>query len=196
MYETSKAMRRRFRDPLFAERYFVGHGIDIGSGPDPLSNQIGIWPALRSVDTWDIEDGDGDAQLMQDVPDATYHFVYSSHLLEHVVDPAATLARWWQILKPGGHLVLVVPDEDLYEQGVWPPTFNTDHRHTYTISKQQSWSPVSINVADLLRPLGGEIVKIERIDEGFIFGAPRVDQTSAGIAESCIESVVRKPKAA
>jgi SAM-dependent methyltransferase len=190
--ETSKAMRRRFRDPLFALRYFVGHGIDIGSGPDPLTNQVPFWPAMQDCDEWDVEDGD--AQLMGGVPDETYTFVYSSHCLEHVDDADVALANWWRILMPGGHLVLIVPDEDLYEQRVWPPTFNTDHRRTFAVAKASSWSPVSRNIDEMLKALGGEIVKIERIEEGFNFAWPRIDQTSAGVAESCIECVVRKPR--
>jgi SAM-dependent methyltransferase len=186
-------MKRRQRDPLFTARYFVGRGIDIGCGPDPLGRQraLGAWPGMASCDEWDIEDGD--AQLMQGVPDESYHFVYSSHTLEHVRDPVETLANWWRILKPGGYLIVAVPDEDMYEQGVWPPTFNTDHKHTFAVGKRRSWSPVSKNVDDLLPALGGEIVKIERVEECFIFGIQRVDQTSASLAESCIEFVVRKP---
>lgn len=209
MNETLKAMERRRRDPRFAERYFVGHGIDIGCGPDPLGTQklYRAWPAMLSCDEWDQEDGD--AQVMEGVEPESYDFVYASHLLEHVIDPLATLKRWWEILKPGGHLILVVPDEDMYEQGVWPPTFNTDHKHTYAIGKKQSWSPVSKNVEALLSELGGEIVKVERIDYNYVPGAARFDQTSArisirdgqagliqgeGISESCIEAIVRKPK--
>jgi len=186
-------MKRRQRDPLFTSRYFCGDGIDIGCGPDPLGNQRmwGAWPLMRSCDEWDIEDGD--AQLMANVPDADYDFVYSSHTLEHVVDPVETLQNWWRILKPGGHLVIAVPDEDMYEQGVWPPTFNTDHKHTYAVGKLASWSPVSRNIDALLAALGGQIVKIERVEECFIFGAQRFDQTSAALAESCIECIVRKP---
>lgn len=195
MFETAKAMRRRFRDPLFAERYFVGQGIDIGSGPDPLSRQMGFWPALKACDEWDIDDGD--AQLMEGVPNESYQFVYSSHCLEHVIDPSATLRRWWELIVPGGHLILAIPDEDLYEQGEWPPTFNTDHKHTFAIAKAASWSPVSRNVSDLVRELpNAEVIKIERIDEGFVFGLPRIDQTSVGFAESCIEAIVRKARTA
>lgn len=195
MHETLKAMKRRQRDPNFTARYFVGRGIDIGSGPDPLLHQklYDAWPAMASCDEWDLEDGD--AQLMAGVPNETFDFVYSSHTLEHVVDAAATLARWWEILKPGGHLIVVVPDEDMYERGVWPPHFNTDHKHTFALAKASSWSPVSLNVDELLRALGGEVIKIERIEECFVFGAPpEVDQTSASIAECSIEAVVRKPR--
>ncbi len=199
MFETSKATRRRGRDPLFAERYFVGHGIDIGCGPDLLD--VRLWPFAQAVDPWDLEHGD--AQLMTTVADETYDFVYSSHTLEHVRDPAEALANWWRILKPGGTLVVVVPDEDMYEQGVWPPQWNQDHKHTFTIAKRASWSPVSRNLADLLAALEGEIVKIERLTEHYLSqdmlrarGVPdeaRIDQTSAWIAECAIESVVRKP---
>ena len=35
-YEQSKAAKRRFDDGAFQSRYFVGRGIDIGGGPDPL----------------------------------------------------------------------------------------------------------------------------------------------------------------
>ena len=50
-------------------------------------------------------------------------------------------------------MFLIVPDEDLYEQGVFPSRFNVDHKWTFTISKQKSWSPVSINVTDLVNSL-------------------------------------------
>jgi len=39
-----------------------------------------------------------------------------------------------------------VPDEDLYEQGVFPSTF----KWTFTIGKAQSWCPKSINLIELL----------------------------------------------
>jgi SAM-dependent methyltransferase len=196
MHESLKAMKRRQRDPLFTSRYFVGEGIDIGCGPDPLGNQRlwGAWPLMHECDGWDLELGDGDAQLMEGEEDETYDFVYSSHTLEHVVDPVETLRNWWRILKPGGHLVIAVPDEDMYEQGVWPPTFNTDHKHTYAVGKRASWSPVSRNIDELLRELDGEIIKIERVEECFVRDTKhRVDQTSMGLAESCIECIVRKP---
>lgn len=195
MQESLKAMRRRQRDPNFTSRYFVGHGVDIGCGPDPLGRQrvLGAWPLLTGCDEWDK--ANGDAQFMHGVEDAVYDFVYSSHTLEHVVDPAETLRNWWRILRPGGHLIVAIPDEDMYEQGMWPSTFNSDHKHTYAVGKRASWSPVSRNIDALLAGLDGHIIKIERIEECFIFGAPRFDQTSASIAESCIECVVRKPAA-
>ena len=51
---------------------------------------------------------------------------------------------------PGGHLLCIAPDEDLYEQGVFPSTFNWDHKHTFTIYKKSSFTPKSINVTEML----------------------------------------------
>mgnify|MGYP000444849738 CR=1 FL=1 len=37
MWEQSKSTKRRFNDGHFHNKYFVGHGIDIGAGPDTLN---------------------------------------------------------------------------------------------------------------------------------------------------------------
>jgi hypothetical protein len=49
---------------------------------------------------------------------------------------------------------------------VWPSYFNDDHKHTFTISKKQSWSPKSINVLDLVKLLNAELVSVELHDHG------------------------------
>src|SRR5262249_20281128 len=58
-------------------------------------------------------------------------------------------------------------DEDLYEQGVFPSLFNDDHKFTFTLAKRRSWSPVSLNLMDVARPLGGDIVSLELQDQGY-----------------------------
>jgi hypothetical protein len=70
MYEQSKAAKRRFNDGNFHNRFYVGYGVDIGGKPDPLANYVGVFPLLRGVKTWDLEDGD--AQYMQGVADETF----------------------------------------------------------------------------------------------------------------------------
>jgi len=42
--------------------------------------------------------------------DASFDIVHSCHTLEHLASPAATLADHWRVLKPGGLLVLDVPN--------------------------------------------------------------------------------------
>lgn len=192
MKECSKSIARRLHDPSFSNRYFVGEGIDIGGKPDPLVLYAELFPRIETVRTWDLEDGD--AQFLQGIPDASLDFVHSSHCLEHLHEPNTGLAHWFRVIKPGGYLIVTVPDEDLYEQGVFPSTFNRDHKWTFTIHKAQSWCSRSINVIELLTGLGpaAQIVKIELLLATYRFSLPRYDQTLTPIGESGIEFVVRK----
>ena len=134
-----------------------GEGIDIGCGPDP------VLPGVMAFDR-----AQGDANDILRYVHRQFDFVYASHCLEHMVDARAAIAQWWQLVKPGGVLFVIVPDEDLYEQGFWPSQFNADHKWTFTIAKHRSWSPVSINLMELARSLpGGELVDIRLFDEGY-----------------------------
>ena len=192
MYEQSKSTRRRFYDGNFHNRYFNGNGIDIGGKPDPFSQYIGVFPLVKSVKIWDLEDGD--AQYMQSVTDETYDFVISSHCLEHMVDVYEAFSHWIRITKPGGYLIISVPDEDLYEQGNWPSLYNSDHKWSFTINKTKSWSKKSINLLNLLQNFENniEIEKIEKISEFYNHNLTNVDQTLQPNVESCIEFIVRK----
>lgn len=192
MRELTKSISRRLADSRFIRTYFVGNGIDIGGAPDPLSLYLEFFPLMKSLKIWDLPDGD--AQFMTGVPENSFDFVHSSHCLEHLNDPAEGLQNWFRILKPGGHLVITVPEEDLYEQGVFPSTFNLDHKWTFTLHKEFSWSPNSINVLSLLTALGpsADIRAINVEDRFYRYLLPRYDQTSTPLAESAIEFIVRK----
>lgn len=134
-----------------------GKGIDIGCGPDPVS------PTARC---FDLEDGD--ANCITEYVKDQFDFVFSSHCLEHMHNPQEALLEWWQLVKPGGFLFFIVPDEDLYEQGVFPSRFNADHKATFTICKIKSWSRVSCNVFELANNLpNSKIIKIALQDYGY-----------------------------
>lgn len=192
MSGTSKATSRRVHDSRFATHYFVGDGVDIGAGPDPLNQYIEQFPRMRSCKAWDLPDGD--AQIMASAPDASFDFVHSSHCLEHMENPAVAFDNWLRILKPGGHLVMMVPDEDLYEQGKFPSTFNSDHKWTFTIHKKHSWSARSLNVLQMLAQVSDrvQVLKVELLDAGFRYRVQRFDQTRTLTGECGIEIVVRK----
>lgn len=195
MKELSKSTLRRLHNPNFITRYFVGNGIDIGGLPDPLNLYVELFPLIKSVKIWDLSDGD--AQFMHNVLDESLDFVVSSHCLEHLVDPVEGIVNWFRILKPGGHLVITVPEEDLYEQKVWPSNKNHDHKWTFTIWKESSWSPKSINVLDLVKTLGPsvDVRSIHVEDKTYRFGLPEFDQTLTPVAESAIEITLRKKTA-
>lgn len=192
MKECSKSISRRLHDSAFVAKYFRGDGVDIGGKPDPLFIYAELFPLISSVRTWDLEDGD--AQLMAGVADNSLDFVHSSHCLEHLHDPHHGLRNWLRIIRPGGHLVVTVPDEDLYEQGTFPSTFNRDHKWTFTIFKPSSWSERSISVFELLKELGAEaeILKVELLHSTYRYSLPRFDQTITPVAECGIEFIVRK----
>lgn len=192
MKESTKSIARRLRDPRYIGRFFVGDGVDIGGKPDPLSLHMHVLPLITSVRIWDLEDGD--AQFMLGVPESEFGFVYSSHTLEHMVDPYVAISNWFRILKPGGHLIVSVPDEDLYEQGNFVDSYNKHHKHTFTIKKHKSWSPKSINIIDLISSLGpaAQIVLINLEDTHYRYDFPRFDQTRSPLIESAIDFVIRK----
>jgi len=192
MWEQSKSARRRYLEGAFHTRYFVGHGVDIGGAPDPLAQYVRIFPLMQSVRIWDV--ADGDAQYMESVPEAHFDFVHSSHCLEHMVDVPVALKHWTRILKPGGHLIITVPDEDLYEHGQWPSQFNGDHKWSFTLCKTKSSMPKSINVIDLVRDFADELEleKLQLVRDFFRPELGNLDQTLTPVAECGIEIVWRK----
>lgn len=198
MHESSKSIFQKVRDSRYATRYLVGDGIDIGAGSDPLGQYHEFFPLMKSCRIWDVQDGD--AEFMATVADNTFDFVHSSHCLEHMRNMDVALENWVRILKPGGHMVCLVPDEDLYEQGAFPSTFNSDHKHTLTIYKKQSWSGASVNLFDLLAGIKQpvEVKKIELLDSTYryhfkeVFGIERFDQTETPVGECAIEFVLKK----
>jgi SAM-dependent methyltransferase len=192
MFESSKAVMRRLHDSRFATRYFMGDGVDIGAGPDPLGNYAQLFPGMQSCRAWDMPDGD--AQVMESVADNSFDFVHSSHCLEHMVDPAQALGNWLRVLRPGGHLIVTIPDEDLYEQGVFPSTFNDDHKWTFTIAKATSWCERSLNLTDLVTRFAAtaKVLKIELLDATYQNLDQRFDQTLTPVGECAIEMVMRK----
>jgi ADP-heptose:LPS heptosyltransferase/predicted SAM-dependent methyltransferase len=83
--------------------------------------------------------------------------VFSSHLLEHIEDYRAALKEWWSVIKPAGHLVLYLPDKDLYPNRGHPGA-NPDHKHDF--------EPADIIVA--MQAIGRcwQLVLCEQRDQG------------------------------
>ena len=190
--ESSKAIPRRLRDPLFTTRVMKGAVLDIGGGPDGFDQWATLFPLVTSVRNWDLPDGD--AQYLNGVPDESYDAVISSHCLEHMRDPFEALTHWWRVLKPGGFIAVIIPDEDLYEQGVFPSRFNPDHKMTLTLYKRETWSPRSVNVLAFAAHLPQcKVFRFTLLDDTYRYDLPRgVDQTGSIVTESAIEFVLRK----
>lgn len=146
------------RSPAFIQRCFAGSVLDIGCGNDPV---------VPHAQPFDRQHGDA-GHILHYLAPGQFDCVHSSHCLEHMADIPGSLAQWWALVRPGGFMVLVVPHEDLYEQGVWPSLFNSDHKATFRLDSAHSWSPVSYELRALLSALPeAEIEEITIQDHGY-----------------------------
>lgn len=102
-------------------RFLCGRGLEIGAlgnpMPLPLASEVvysdllspaqieAMYPGARHPDIV------SDSESFPSVPDGTFDFVVANHVLEHVTDPLRALIEWHRILRPGGLLLLSVPDK-------------------------------------------------------------------------------------
>jgi SAM-dependent methyltransferase len=115
--------------------YTKGLVYDIGCGPSKaFPHFVGI-DNNQDAQLFGIEASGADLK----VPDATKlpqlasssaDAIYSSHMLEHVVDYKAALREWWRIVKPGGFLCLYLPHKDFYPN-IGTEGANPDHKHDF-----------------------------------------------------------------
>lgn len=124
------ALRRgnamRFIEPM-ARLFCTGRGLDIGAGAWPLPGAIPV----------ELRDGGNALGL----PPGRYDYVFSSHCLEHLVNPVQALEHWKERLRVGGALFLYLPHPDMV---YWRPQHCRKHLHT--------WRPAEM--VELLRDLG------------------------------------------
>jgi SAM-dependent methyltransferase len=63
-----------------------------------------------------------DATDLGSIADGSYDFLLASHILEHVANPLRALAEFHRVAKPGGYLLIAVPDRK----------YTFDHRRPVT----------------------------------------------------------------
>lgn len=112
----------------------VGSGIDIGAGLWPLPN-------ATPVDVWR---GPGAGRNLDDIPESSQDYAFSSHCLEHVVEWREELRRWTMKLKPGGVVFLYLPHP---ECGIWEPG-------SPMVWDEHKWQPTPSVVKSALSDLG------------------------------------------
>jgi ADP-heptose:LPS heptosyltransferase/predicted SAM-dependent methyltransferase len=114
--------------------YTRGRGLDLGCGPrKPFPHFIGIDSNIDSElfgSEASARNMTGDCTNLSLFGDETMDFVFSSHLLEHIVDYKAALTEWWRVVKPGGYLCLYLPHKDFYPN-VGTEGANPDHKHDF-----------------------------------------------------------------
>lgn len=195
MNEMSKATKRRYNDPAYHLHFFAGEGLDIGGGDDPLGRWRHAFARMKSCRTWDK--ADGDAQELNGVASNSLDFVASSHCLEHLRNPMIALPRWLEVVKPGGFVVVTVPEWKLYEGQQWPSRYNADHKWAFTLTPQLT--PPGVPLLNVLAMLSQVTTvtksSLERLQLVRDFYSPHLagtDQTLLPNVESAIEFVLRK----
>ncbi len=141
--------------------YTRGRGLDIGCGPyKPFGHFRGIdnnkdeamFGIRATAADWIIPD----ACDLSDFASATQDFVFSSHCLEHIEDHKKALKEWWRVLKPGGYMILYLPEKSLYPN-IGTKGANPDHKHDFTQAE----------ITDALKEIGGwDLLRDELRDHG------------------------------
>ena len=108
-------------------RYTRGRVLEIGCGMEKA------YPHFIGYDSGHhfgkgAADITGDAADLSMFADESFDAVFSSHVLEHMVDMQAALDEWCRVIKPGGFLCLYVPSANLYPK-CGEPGANPDHKH-------------------------------------------------------------------
>jgi SAM-dependent methyltransferase len=100
-------------------RYCVGEGCDVGFGGDKIQKEhcagIDLPQPYTQTGKDPVDIGCDVIREEIPVPDNTYDYVYTSHLIEDIPDTDAALKKFIRILKSGGTLILVFPDQPKYE---------------------------------------------------------------------------------
>jgi SAM-dependent methyltransferase len=140
-WKLARNLKRAFRAPLPGYRDFAAlvrdrEGIEIGGPTKLFRRDLPLYAAAKSIDgvnfasttMWEGRLSEGrtyryakgrvgeqficDATDLSRLPAARYDFVLSSNNLEHIANPLKAVGEWLRILRPGGHLVLVLPRKD------------------------------------------------------------------------------------
>ncbi|MGH9089815.1 MAG: methyltransferase domain-containing protein [Acidimicrobiales bacterium] len=131
-------------DPLAVRRRFAarlrGRGMEIGPGHAPFPVPQGL--TVRYLDRWEPSENsalfpelgsdpgfpkpdivaDLDVDRLSSVPDCSQDFVIASHILEHLANPLAMLVDIHRVTRPGGLMVLILPDRHVTFDSERPPT--------------------------------------------------------------------------
>ncbi len=125
----------------FARGHLAGHGLEIGAlhAPFPLPpgatasyvDRLPVdqlrhhYPELVGEPFVEVDIVDPTGR-MAELPEASQAFVLAIHVLEHCEDPLGMLAAWLRVLRPGGVLLLAVPDRRFTFDRLRPAT-SLDH---------------------------------------------------------------------
>lgn len=193
MYENTKATFLRWCQNRLYHQVFKGEGLHVHPGDDPLKAKN--FPLVKSIKTVNLKNFNLKDDGLEELGE--FDFILFTGLVGYENEPKEVIDHLLKNVKSKGHLILTVPDEDLYEQGTFPSIFNKGHKRTFSIHKQESWSGKHVNLIDVIDSIeNASCRKIELIDTNYNYSliGTGVDQTVQFVdgVEACIEVVLRK----
>ena len=135
-----------------------GKVYDLGCGaakvtPDAIG--VDIYAKGEDIPTIGVSQADIQSDVTQELPFVDADTLVARHILEHVTDIAETLGYWKKALKPGGQLIVAVPDDTL----VGSVPMNSEHVHAFT----------SKSLKNLMESLGWKTVSQQDSGNGISF---------------------------
>jgi SAM-dependent methyltransferase len=137
-------------------RFLNGSGVELGPGHHPMPIPFpGV--AVQYVDRWQPEENlalftnleagatfpkpdivaNLDVDRLSALSDESQDFVIASHLLEHLADPLTQIGEIYRVLKPGGVVLVFLPDRrhtfDRKRSATPLPHLVADHRDRVTV---------------------------------------------------------------
>jgi SAM-dependent methyltransferase len=176
--ESSKTFHKKLESGFFT-KYMSGKGLDVGYR-GYAENINPILESALGVDT-DFPGYDGKTLPFES---GSLDYVYSSHCLEHIADYQSTIREWMRVIRVGGHIIIVVPHQFLYEKKASRPSYwNGDHKRFYTPAL------LMMEIETALEPNTYRLRLLEDGDEGFDYTIPP-DKHSGGQYE--LTAVIQK----
>lgn len=175
-YEAYKSGKEYIKELEHPERLAVipyckiGKGIDVGCGHRKTSdNCIGV-DLVKKGDLGQVgcitgKNSQADICASGDYlymfNDGELDFVIARHNLEHYIDVVKTLREWKRVLKKGGVMAIILPDENgLNKVGKRGVELDSTHEHSFT---QESF-------ANIIDAIGGlEIIKLRTVIKNWSF---------------------------
>ncbi len=121
-----------------AQGFCSGQGLDVGAGLWPF-------PGATPVDIWR---GAGAGRTLEEFPDESQDYLFSSHCLEHVEGWEAELDKWTRKVRQGGVIFLYLPHPDC---GIWNPG-------SPMVGSEHKWQPDAKIITESLARRGFAII--------------------------------------
>lgn len=120
-----RSSKARVQRSVVAQKYLRGKGAEIGAFIQPIVTPRGChtayidrvpkshWDDHEEYKQFKIVDVDivDDGLHLSKVETHAFDYLIAAHVLEHADDPIQAMKNWVRVVKPGGHLLVIVPDK-------------------------------------------------------------------------------------